>query len=438
MWANHPHIEESSHDVCIRLGLPTEINGEKVNTCAIRLSDMFNRLKFPVTPQNYKDLGNYEGRQPWKGKKTKKYYIPAANEMIRWLHRQFSKPTRLFGPYSTLAKYEAAKPSLMRYVADKQGIVGISSLGMKDHTGEAYKKGKTGHVDIFDGFDMSASEEWYPGKYIYIWVLANKPPPPIVPPIEDEIPDVEETPGEKENTPDEESPEETPEEKPRCPYEGRPEAKLEGNKGEEIRVIPMPAELWRVDKDDPKNQDEMITIKMACAFLKMREAAKPEVDLLIRGAFRTPARQGDMWKAQKCAYDPERKLDVCQKGPFVRRAHESTHGLGKAVDIWVGCEICKTDCDEHWTPKKECETDEAVWLKQHADEFGFTHPITGSTTHFELEDEDEEEELPEPELPKKPELPPAVVPRVYTHGYGPHGTKGYTGDHAHRMHIRKN
>merc|ERR1719361_1329580 len=158
----------------------------------------------------------------------------------------------------TLAAYEAAKPSLMRYVADKQGIVGISSLGLKGHDGEDYKKGKTGHVDLFDGFDLSASEIWYPGKYIYVWVLGKKPEPPPAEEVEEET--------------SEEVEEETPEEKPRCPYEDREEAVVNGNNGEEFRVIPMPAELWRVDESDPKNQDEMITKEMACAFLKMREA----------------------------------------------------------------------------------------------------------------------------------------------------------------------
>ena len=167
MWAAHPHNDQddesqntSSDDVRTQEGLPDYLD----NTCAIRLSVMLNATGNKITPATAKAAGLK--RKPHYSKKTKDYYILAANEMWQYLEKHFRKEDAIFpatGKYKDEQAFQTEFESTIKpVIAVRKGIAAFDKIF--DFSG-------TGHVDLFDGERLSDAPNWYPCQRLRLWYI---------------------------------------------------------------------------------------------------------------------------------------------------------------------------------------------------------------------------------------------------------------------------
>jgi hypothetical protein len=167
MWAAHPHNyqeDESENtesvDLLESLGFDTSWN-----TCATRLSVMLNEMGYTITPAKTKAAGI--ARRPTYSKKTKQYYIIAASEMWTYLTANFRAPDQVFparGRFDSAEKFDTAFSSeIQKIVSGKRGIVAFDKL-LTGYTG-------TGHVDLFNGEQLSDANMWYPCQKLRLWYI---------------------------------------------------------------------------------------------------------------------------------------------------------------------------------------------------------------------------------------------------------------------------
>lgn len=165
MWAAHPHNnpeddpDTASADLNRSLGFP-----EDWNTCAIRMSVMFNQIGLTITPAKTAAAGIK--RKPSFSRKTKQYYILAASEMWQYIQKNFRKADVIFpkaGRYRNAREFENAFDQDIRpVVRARKGIVAFEKI---------FGYQGTGHVDLFDGEKLSAAGTWYPCERLHLWYV---------------------------------------------------------------------------------------------------------------------------------------------------------------------------------------------------------------------------------------------------------------------------
>ncbi|MCS6911721.1 MAG: T6SS effector amidase Tae4 family protein [Myxococcales bacterium] len=168
MWNAHPHnyLEDesqntSSAELLERLGFDPSWN-----TCAIRLSVMLNELGYTITPAKVQAAG-LDRRRAIYSKKTKQYYIISAREMWTYLTNNFRAPDQVFparGIYDTQEKFDSAfETQIQQTVASRRGIVAFDKL-LTGYSG-------SGHVDLFNGLQLSDAPSWYPCRKLRLWYI---------------------------------------------------------------------------------------------------------------------------------------------------------------------------------------------------------------------------------------------------------------------------
>ncbi|MCO4761168.1 MAG: peptidoglycan-binding protein [Myxococcales bacterium] len=137
------------------------------NTCAIRLSVMFNKLggKFKLTRDKAEAAGLDRRRLPYS-RKTGWYYILSAREMWLYMEHWGGKPHDEWprrGYYSSANKFdEGFKKDAEEKVSGRKGIVAFNKI---------FGYSGTGHVDVFDGMNLSDADSWYPCKQLKVWYI---------------------------------------------------------------------------------------------------------------------------------------------------------------------------------------------------------------------------------------------------------------------------
>lgn len=169
MWDAHPHNYQadstqntSSDDLAQQHGFPAEWN-----TCAIRLSIMLNRIGLTITPEKTKAAGI--SRNPYYSRKTRQYYILSAKEMLTYLTNNFRKADRVFPApnkrYRNNAEFmEGFNRDISKVVQSRKGIVMFEGIF-------TYQGGSRGHVDLFDGLNLSDAPGWYDCERLHLWFV---------------------------------------------------------------------------------------------------------------------------------------------------------------------------------------------------------------------------------------------------------------------------
>lgn len=170
MWAAHPHNylpdesqNTSSADVNKAQGWDPD---QWANTCAIRMSVMFNTIggAYKITPAKAKAAGIKRSRV-FYSRKTKWYYLLAAREIWQYCTAHFGKPHQTWPPSGRFQDEAAFNASFGKdiepVVSGKRGIVAFDKI---------FGYSGSGHVDIFDGPQLSDGS-WYPSKRVMVWYV---------------------------------------------------------------------------------------------------------------------------------------------------------------------------------------------------------------------------------------------------------------------------
>jgi hypothetical protein len=188
MWAAHPHNylpdasqNTDSGDLNEELGFDRNMFG---NTCALRLSTMLNRMggEYRITKDKAKAAGLDKMRESGM-------YLPRANdpqtaaqddrvivsakEMWTYLEHHMGKPEQIWpssGRNLYRADAEKAAEAAEAACASRKGFVCFDNMQLKDESGEWTGYGGSGHVDIFDGGQLSDGD-WYPAQRILVWFV---------------------------------------------------------------------------------------------------------------------------------------------------------------------------------------------------------------------------------------------------------------------------
>ncbi|MFZ4736982.1 MAG: T6SS effector amidase Tae4 family protein [Bradymonadia bacterium] len=172
MWDAHPHNYQadgsqntSSEKVQEDAGWDPNQYG---NTCAIRLSAMWNKLggEYKITPEKAVAAGLARNRAIY-AKKQQWYYILSAKEMWTYVSHHFGKPhaswpegTKRFKDADTFQK--SFDSTIKPIVSGKKGIVAFDKI---------FGYSGTGHVDIFDGERLSDAASWYACQQLKVWYI---------------------------------------------------------------------------------------------------------------------------------------------------------------------------------------------------------------------------------------------------------------------------
>lgn len=176
MWAAHPHNYQESYaggdasqntssaDVNEAQGWDPD---QWANTCAIRISVMLNTIggAYAITPEKAAAAGIKKSRV-FYSKKTKWYYLLAAKEIWQYATARFGTPHKVFpangGRYQDEAAFNTALPDITAELAGKKGLAGFDKI---------FGYSGTGHVDIFDGEQLSNAPGWYACQRLMLWYI---------------------------------------------------------------------------------------------------------------------------------------------------------------------------------------------------------------------------------------------------------------------------
>lgn len=201
MWANHPHNymqdasqNTSSADLTAELGLKAT---DAPNTCALRMSTMFNRMggghelsqdkgraagldkmrstglympkvndpKAPKAAQAGAQAGSQAGSQA--GAQDTRVIL-SAKEMWTYLEHKRGRPDLVWPPrngerYKTAEEAQQAVGEIKAAVSGKKGFIAFDKI---------FGYGGSGHVDLFDGQQLSDGE-FYPAQRTMIWLVVK-------------------------------------------------------------------------------------------------------------------------------------------------------------------------------------------------------------------------------------------------------------------------
>lgn len=171
VWDAHPHNYQkdkskntSSDQMADWLGFDPNVYQ---NTCAIRMSTMFNQLggDYKITKEKAVAAGIPANRVAFS-KKTGWYYLLSAKEAWTYVSAQFGEPHQAWPEdkrFKTEDEFKACYESdIAPEVAGKRGIVAFDKI---------FGYGGTGHVDIFSGKQLSDSAHWYPCQQLKVWYI---------------------------------------------------------------------------------------------------------------------------------------------------------------------------------------------------------------------------------------------------------------------------
>lgn len=171
VWDAHPHNYQadesqntSSDDVNEAAGFDP---AAYPNTCAIRMSVMWNKLggEYKITKAKALQAGMAPGRVVYS-KKQDWYYILSAKEMWTYVSHHFGKPHKSFPNgkrFKSAEEFDAAfEKDIKPYVTSRQGIVAFDKI---------FGYGGSGHVDVFNGEQLSDSGSWYQCAQIKLWII---------------------------------------------------------------------------------------------------------------------------------------------------------------------------------------------------------------------------------------------------------------------------
>lgn len=171
MWDAHPHNyldDPSQNTASSDLQVAQGWNPDQYsNTCAIRLSIMFNQLggNYKISRDKAKAAGIAAGRVPYSAK-TGWYYILSAKEMWQYVEAHFGKAHAEFPTRGRFVDAEAFgkgfDADVAPLVAGRRGIVAFDKI---------FGYAGTGHVDIFSGMQLSDAPNWYPCQAIKLWFV---------------------------------------------------------------------------------------------------------------------------------------------------------------------------------------------------------------------------------------------------------------------------
>ncbi len=169
MWEAHPHSSvpgENTASSDLQEDQGWDPN-QYANTCAIRLSVMFNKLggNFKLTRDKAKAAGIDPRRLPYS-RKTGWYYILSAREMWTYVehhggqaHAEWPSRRR----YKNAGEFnEGFKSEIQDEIKGRKGIVAFDKI---------FGYSGTGHVDIFNGEQLSAASDWYPCRKLKVWYM---------------------------------------------------------------------------------------------------------------------------------------------------------------------------------------------------------------------------------------------------------------------------
>lgn len=171
VWDAHPHNylpdasqNTASDDLQVAQGWrPDEFS----NTCAIRMSIMWNQLggDYKITREKAKAAGIPAGRIPYS-RKTGWYYILSAKEMWTYVEKHFGKPHQQWPEngrrFKNAQEFQTAFDSEIEpVVSGRKGLVAFDKI---------FGYSGTGHVDVFNGKQLSDGS-WYPSQALKVWYL---------------------------------------------------------------------------------------------------------------------------------------------------------------------------------------------------------------------------------------------------------------------------
>ncbi len=172
MWDAHPHNYLADSSQNIDSAKLQEQQGwspdQYSNTCAIRLSIMWNQLGggYRLTPEKAKAAGLDPGRLPYS-RKTGWYYILSAKEMWMYMEKHMGKPHAQWPANGKRFKDGAAfdeefRSKIEPEIAGRKGVVAFDKI---------FGYSGTGHVDIFNGTQLSDAASWYPCQSLKVWYI---------------------------------------------------------------------------------------------------------------------------------------------------------------------------------------------------------------------------------------------------------------------------
>ena len=174
MWDAHPHnyLDPEEGENTSSSELMGDVIGwrpdEFGNTCAIRLSEMWNQLggDYKITKDKAVEAGIKRGRV-FYGPTSKGYYILSAKEMWQYVSHHFGSPHEQWPKDGTRFKssteFQAAFDSeISSVVYSKKGIVAFDKI---------FSYSGTGHVDIFNGENLSDAGSWYDCQSLKVWYI---------------------------------------------------------------------------------------------------------------------------------------------------------------------------------------------------------------------------------------------------------------------------
>ncbi len=171
VWDAHPHnyLADSSQntdsgDLQVAQGWNPDTYS---NTCAIRMSIMWNQLggDYKITREKAKAAGLDPGRIPYS-RKTGFYYILSAKEMWIYVEKYYGKPHMQWPAngrrFKTSAEFdEAYRTEIEPQISGRKGLVAFDKI---------FGYSGTGHVDVFNGTQLSDGS-WYPCQALKVWFL---------------------------------------------------------------------------------------------------------------------------------------------------------------------------------------------------------------------------------------------------------------------------
>ncbi|MBX2799419.1 MAG: hypothetical protein KTR31_17215 [Myxococcales bacterium] len=182
MWEKHPHNylddpsqNTSSDDLVADLGMA---EGSVPNTCALRLSTMMNRLGGGIALSTGKareaglhrmrEGGLYTPRVDDQETPSKKdRVILSAREMWTYWEKHRGPPDFVWperGRFKTAEEAATGAQEAMEQAKGRKGVVAFDKI---------FGYSGTGHVDLFDGVDLSDTTDWYPSQRIMLWYVVD-------------------------------------------------------------------------------------------------------------------------------------------------------------------------------------------------------------------------------------------------------------------------
>lgn len=187
MWGNHPHnyqadASQNTSSEALRTDLGLK-ESDAPNTCALRMSTMFNRLggEHALTQDKGKAAGLDKMRagglyMPKVNDKqtagAEDRVILSAKEMWTYIEHKRGRPDLVWPApgagradrYKTAEEAQQGVEELKQQLIGKKGFIAFDKI---------FGYGGSGHIDLFDGLTLSDANEFYPSQQIKVWFVVK-------------------------------------------------------------------------------------------------------------------------------------------------------------------------------------------------------------------------------------------------------------------------